>query len=150
MSTQGPYSPQTAIDSSGLGTITWSNPERVVAEDGNRAQSYYITSGSGTGTTHYIKATNFGFAIPTGMRIDGILVEIKKTGSASAPSGGADQSQKDSSVKIVKANGSIGTTNKAKTTQWPYPLAYVSHGGAADLWGESWTPEDITTPISVL
>lgn len=56
----------------------------------------------------------------------------------------------DTTVKIVKADGSIGTTNKGGS-HWqdyvdvglPIPLPYISYGGAADLWDETWTSTDI-------
>jgi len=50
----------------------------------------------------------------------------------------------DKYVKIIKADGSLGTTNKAKIGEnWPTEDTYVSYGGSDDLWGESWTPADI-------
>lgn len=45
----------------------------------------------------------------------------------------------DSEVKIVKADGTIGGTNKAFTaTQWLLTEGYISYGGETDLWGETW------------
>jgi hypothetical protein len=88
-------------------------------------------------TTHYLKATNFGFSIPSGATINGILVEIerKKTGSALI---------KDSSVKIVKSDGTIGSTNQADTVNdWPTSDTYKSYGSSSDLWGETWAYSDI-------
>jgi len=49
----------------------------------------------------------------------------------------------DSSVKIVKADGTIGTTNKASGTSWSATEAYFSYGSSSDLWGETWTAENI-------
>ena len=50
----------------------------------------------------------------------------------------------DSQVRIVKADGTAGTTNKAATsTAWPTTEAYASYGGAADLWDETWTPANV-------
>lgn len=51
-------------------------------------------------------------------------------------------------VKIVKANGSIGTQNKASLAAWGLIAnpGYTSYGGAADLWGETWTAADINDP----
>jgi hypothetical protein len=51
---------------------------------------------------------------------------------------------KDNSIKIVKANGTFGTENKADTaTNWPTTDTYASYGGSSDLWSETWTPADI-------
>ena len=51
---------------------------------------------------------------------------------------------RDSEVKLVKG-GVIQATNKAVTgTDWPTAgLGIASYGGAADLWGGSWTTADI-------
>lgn len=61
-------------------------------------------------------------------------------------------------VKIVKADASLGTTNKASLATWrstPEPdfmgdnwatvanPGYTTYGGEADLWGETWTADDI-------
>jgi hypothetical protein len=86
--------------------------------------------------SHYLKATNFGFAIPTGSAIDGIKVEIeKKNASAGTVS--------DNAVKIVKADGTIGTTNKAAVGNWSAVEAYAVYGGTTDKWDETWTPAAI-------
>lgn len=50
---------------------------------------------------------------------------------------------KDSSVKIVKSDGSIGTTNKASATTWSSTEGFFTYGNSADLWGETWTASDI-------
>lgn len=50
---------------------------------------------------------------------------------------------RDETVKIVKSDGTFGTTNKATLTNIPSVDTYVSYGGSADLWGETWTSTDI-------
>lgn len=72
MATQGPYSPGTMADDSTVGTVTWVNPDNAKASDDVRAIMYY------GGSSHYLKATNFGFSIPAGATINGIVVEIEK------------------------------------------------------------------------
>ena len=88
--------------------------------------------------THYLKATNFGFSIPSGATINGIKVEIERL------AGGANYVY-DEEVKIVKSDGNIGTENKADTvTDWPWEAdAYATYGGPEDLWSETWSPSDI-------
>ena len=49
----------------------------------------------------------------------------------------------DASARIVKSDGAYGTTNKSIEGSWSVTNAYVSYGGSADLWGETWTPADI-------
>ncbi len=45
-------------------------------------------------------------------------------------------------MRIVKG-GTIGSTDKGSATNWPTSDASVNYGGAADLWGESWSYSDI-------
>lgn len=56
-----------------------------------------------------------------------------------------DYTTVEQEVKIVKADGSIGTQNKASLSTWGQTAnpGYTSYGGAADLWGETWTAADI-------
>ena len=132
----GPNSPGTVVDNAAVGTEIWSNPNNAKISD----NIYTGIVVGGVATSHYLKATNFGFSIPVGATIDGILVEIERE----ADQNSADDNVKDSSVKIVKADGSIGATNKADTVnKWPTTDTYKSYGSAIDLWGESWTSTDI-------
>ena len=48
----------------------------------------------------------------------------------------------DHRVRIIKG-GAVGSTDKASGTAWPTSPAYTTYGGASDLWGETWTAEDI-------
>ena len=49
----------------------------------------------------------------------------------------------DSVVKIVKADGSIGSENKKSATVWGNTPSYIPYGSSIDLWSESWTQADI-------
>lgn len=121
----------TAADDSGTGTVAWSNPTKVIMEDADPAT---VTLNTGA-TSHYLKATEFGFNIGTGSTISGIQVSIKRRGSVGAIA--------DSRVRLVKA-GAIQTPDKADTfTPWPLALAWKTYGGATDLWSGTWTPSDI-------
>ena len=46
-------------------------------------------------------------------------------------------------VKIVKSDGSIGSTNKVTSGYIPSSDTYVSYGGSSDLWSETWSVSDI-------
>ena len=48
-------------------------------------------------------------------------------------------------VKIVKSDGSIGTTNRETNTtnNWGTTDLNVTYGTSSDLWEETWTPADI-------
>ena len=130
--TVGPNSPGTVIDDAGVGSFTWSNPGNAAASDNARAT---VSINSTGGISHYLKATNFGFAIPGGATILGILVELELRGS--------DSDVVEERVRIVKG-GVIGATERATGASLPLLTdAVVSFGGDTDLWGETWTPADI-------
>ena len=133
MADTGALSPGTMADDSSVGTISWSDPNNAKASD----DQYSLASAStGTFYSHYLKATNFGFAIPAGATIDGILVEIEKKKGVS----GGTYSEV---VKIIKADGTLGSTNKGNSTNWSSTEGYDSFGGATDLWDESWDADKI-------
>lgn len=131
--TSGPNSPGTMADDATVGTVAWSNPDNA-----KTSNDVYAVAGSSGTVSHYLKATNFGFSIPVGATINGILAEVERKAS------GPDSTSQDNQVKIVKSDGTIGTTDKADTvTNWPTTDAYKSYGSSSDLWGETWTPSDI-------
>jgi hypothetical protein len=134
MASAGPNSPGTAANNTAVGTVAWGSPDNIKASDNVRA---LVANEFSAITSNYIQASNFGFSIPTGATIDGILVEIEIRDNA-----GTGQVY-DSAVKIVKADGSVGSTNKASGTAWPDLDTYRSYGSSSDLWGESWSAENI-------
>lgn len=109
----------------------WSNVSNAGASD----NSYATASLTLNSPTHYLKATNFGFSIPGGSVIEGILVEIEHKESASTVA-------KDNRVRIVKG-GTIGSTDKANAAEWPTSDTYQEYGAFNDLWGETWSATDI-------
>lgn len=132
MSSSGPLSAVTLADDATVGAIAWTNPSSASANDASYATSILLI----TQLTHYLKATNFGFAIPGDATITGILVEIENLSTVNLGTA-------DNSVKIVKADGTFGSQEKASATKWPTSEAYMSYGGSTDLWTETWTPANI-------
>ena len=128
----GPNAPGTGATSS-AGTL-WSNPGNITADDSSYATANMVL---GT-TTRRLEATNFGFAIPTGATIDGIVVTWKrKTSSTSF-------SPRDSQIRIIKG-GAWGATDRASGTTWPTTEGTATYGSSSDLWGETWTAADINS-----
>jgi hypothetical protein len=133
MASQGPLSPGTVLTgfSTALGYgSNFTNPNNIKVSDNT-----YADSPTEIGTS--IQAGNFGFSIPSGSTIDGIVIEFEKKATYSA------SNVSESVVKLVKANGSVGTTNKAAGGYWSLTESYVSYGSSSDLWGDTWTAEDI-------
>ena len=132
MATAGPTAPGTLASDSSIGAVAWSNPGNAAASDNSYATAVI---GAAVTPSEYLKVTNFGFAIPTGATIDGITVAVEHSSSQA-------NRVNDHAVRIVKG-GTIGSTDKGSATNWPTSDASVNYGGAADLWGESWSYSDI-------
>lgn len=133
MASQGPLFPTTTIDDATVGTLAWTNPNNVQADDGSSA-TRNVTNGN---KTHYIKCTGFGFSIPNGSTINGIemTVEAKITNAAT-------NTISDFNIRLVKAD-TIGATNRANNTQFNNAFNPYTWGSSSDLWGDTWTPSDI-------
>lgn len=127
MPSSGPNSPVTVVDDASVGTVAWSNPTRAVSSNNS-----YATAVLGFSViSHYLKSTEFGFAIPAGNTITGIKVEVEvKTGGPQ----GILQS------RLVKG-GVIGSTSKQVLPT--SSEAYLSMGGDGDLWSDTWTVDDV-------
>lgn len=133
----------TAADDAGDGTRAWTNPtnaqgapDATLATNTGQAQDTIESS-------HYLKATNFGFAVSGSATIVGILAKVKRRGSANSDPE-FYQSVIDRRVRIVKGGVIQGTQDKADTgTLWPSVLTEATYGSASDLWGLAWTPTDI-------
>lgn len=112
----------------------WIVPMEITFEDG--VESYISAPSYDTGDISYrLRGSAFGFAIPAGSSIDGIVLEINRW----AINGGA---------KDYRVQFQIGTTlvgdNKASPDAWPTLAAETkSYGGATDTWGRSWTVDEI-------
>ncbi|MDD4319773.1 MAG: hypothetical protein PHW10_05625 [Candidatus Peribacteraceae bacterium] len=128
----GPNSPGTIVDDDSVGTIAWTNPSNAISSDDSYAATDAIIY---TQQSHYLKATNFGFSIPVGATIDGILVEVERTSVGMA-------GVSDAAARIVKSDGAIGTTDNM-IGSWNPTENYYSYGSSFELWGEDWTAEDI-------
>ncbi|MCA9390188.1 DUF2341 domain-containing protein, partial [candidate division WWE3 bacterium] len=60
------------------GTYTWTNPNDAASS--NDVNAYVYKSPPGLGfTSYYLKATDFGFSIPSSATIDGIEVNVEKS-----------------------------------------------------------------------
>jgi hypothetical protein len=130
----GPNSPGTVTNDATIGTTAWSSTSNATASD----DTYAFTSGL-AGANNYLKATNFGFAIPSGSTINGIVVEIERKGGGNGP----NDYIVDNAVKIVKPDGTIGSTDKKSGSYWTSTESYATYGSSSDLWGETWTSDGI-------
>lgn len=125
----------TSAEDTSVGSVSWSNYSNATASDDSRVTVESV----GGYTTYYIKATNFGFNIPTGSTIDGIIVEVEKQ-----VGNGGTGNTKDNSVRLVKG-GTISGDDNASASNWPAngSESFVSYGGTTDLWGLTFDAADI-------
>ena len=52
---------------------------------------------------------------------------------------------KDLAVRLIRADGTFGTTNKASASAWPTSDTVATYGTSSDLWGESLTPDIVNS-----
>jgi hypothetical protein len=131
----GPNSATAGADDNAVGAIAWTNPGNISASD----DSYATATGSNNAISHFLKATNFAFTIPNGATINGIKVEIEM----GLPDALTCQVSR---VSIVKG-GVIGATNRKADASLNIGNVdgYKVYGGAAELWGDTWTAADINS-----
>jgi hypothetical protein len=89
-------------------------------------------------TTEYLRVTDFDFAIPSGATIDGIEVSVERSRT------GGTAGNNDHTIQLTKDGTSRVGSNKAVAGSWPLTTDGVAaYGGAADLWGTTWTDSEI-------
>jgi hypothetical protein len=84
--------------------------------------------------TQILKATNYGFAIPSNATISGIQINVQRVSSAGT--------MVDTNAQVYKA-GTIQAANRSTGAVWPTTPTLASFGGSSDLWGTTWAPSDI-------
>ena len=122
----GPTSSGTQADDNtgSIGTLTWASPSNAASSN----DTYTTITTSGTNqTSHYLKLTNFGFAIPTGESVLGVIVRVEGKCSAG---------QVKINARIV-----IGGTTQTGTTRSEVFGAqsdiYLYFGGHNDIFGQA-------------
>lgn len=122
-------------DLTGIGTVAWTSPGNITADDAAFAVS---TVTAANPQTHYLKASTFGFTIPTGATINGITAEVERlTESGNAPR------NRDNVVQLIKGGTIQGNDKADTTTDWTLTQTIKTYGSASDLWGLSFTDADI-------
>ena len=130
MASEGPRYPgtvATVAGSAGENSDNWVNPGNISADDGTQATITAASYDAGDQSFRLI-GRNFGFTIPAGATIDGLIVEIDRRCFAGAAS--------DFRVQIFDQLGGTfrGDNKAAAATAWPATLAIATYGAANDLW----------------
>ena len=129
MAIVGPKSPTAASGTS------WTNPTNVEANDGSYATCTLPISSDGFSFGSYLSITGFGFSIPIGAIINGIVVDA--WGHADA------NSQVELLCQLLKAGSGSGSSKISDiltTSDEDYTL-----GTSSDLWGATLTYSDVNT-----
>lgn len=142
MASEGPRFPSAAVNLSNAGssenTDAWVSPTNVGADDGAEA-SITAASYDTPDISQILVCSNFGFAIPAGSTIDGIVAEIERRDAAIGAAS-------DNRVQLAKGTtfaSLVGTNKAATTTDWPTAAAIATYGASNDLWGATWTAAEI-------
>ncbi len=85
--------------------------------------------------TNALCASNFGFTIPAGATIDGVVVEIEQSAASSvgSPQSAGIYLTADAATQILSSD------NKASGALWPTTDAYETYGASSDGWNAGLT-----------
>jgi hypothetical protein len=143
--TEGPNSPISA-NFSANGCLScpgseWTNYNNILAADSQWADVTMPGSGFCFQTacfyTRYLMAQNFGFSIPAGAMIDGIVAE--------AICRSAFGEVADTIVRLISSNQLTGNNNSSMTV-WLPAAATITYGSSTDVWGATLTPDSVNHP----
>ena len=122
------------------GTKPWGNPGGITADDSSYASTagvFYTTEGS-----YFLRATNFGFSIPSGATINGITATIRA--NASYYDGFAGDYVYVTSVVLLKG-GTRGGSDLSDSADIISSEASYVYGATNTLWGNTWSASDINS-----
>ena len=120
----------TGANDASIGAVAWTNTGNVTADD-----NAYAHNTASNAITNYLKGTNLGLSVPGGAEILGIEIRFgafRTTNTVTV-----------TNVRIVKSDGTIGTTNLADSVALGTTETVYTYGSNSELWGESWTPADV-------
>lgn len=129
MPSSGPLYP------SASGSSGWTNPTNIFSDNGSTAGT---SSNLQNSNSSWLRGTGFGFAIPAGATIDGIVMEcgcFKDTDSGSSVVVLHE-------ALIVKAGTPTGVT-RGPSASLGTTEQNVSLGGTTDLWGATLSDTDV-------
>lgn len=133
--------PGTMAEDTSFGAGAWGGGGTPIAWGAVEDDQYTQAQTIGASGSYYLVAKNFGFSIPTGSTITGVLTGTRGRTNSSTGSHWAQ-------ARIVKG-GVISGTNQADnasvTASLP-PAAYKSFGGSTNMWGTTLTAEDVNDP----
>lgn len=130
----------TGTDGGEFGNSIWIDTFNIVSSNNTYSVVSLSDGGGADAISNTLKATNFGFSIPSLANIDGIICTVERKASS-------DNAITDYTVRIVK-NGTVpdGSDDKKDDINfWSTVEGDVSYGSPSDLWNTTWTPSDINS-----
>jgi hypothetical protein len=141
-SAKGPSKGSSFSENNSTGSYTWYYPSEARESDDVYTISKLNVNAFSEGSTHYLVATGFDFAIPSGAAICGIEVRLEKHYQVNS---GILSTISDKSVRLLR-NGNPAGSDRAAGETWQTTDALTSYGNVWDPWGTSWTAADINSP----
>ena len=122
----------TVVSDATYGDVPWANPSNATASDDTYATCGPLDNFEGPYAGEYLRCTNFGFAVPAGATIDGIVVTVEgKTSTGTI----------DLNIEALK--GGAGTGGTALGNSITTVETAVAFGTSTSKWGTTWTSTDI-------
>ncbi len=118
------------------GSAVWNTTGNASVSDNQYAT---CTANNSVQVTSYFKAEGFGFNIPAGSTINGVTVNLERSQTGSGTSFYDE-------VALLIRNDAINyaqSYNRSTGIYWPASDGVITYGGSNDLWGQSWTVDDI-------
>ena len=138
MASQGPNFPTSAANNTFLGSVGWVNVTNIETDDNNSATAVLTLMGD---VTNFALGSAFGFSIPAGATINGILLEVKRA------AGLISNIDTSTNGAALTKDGGSNFISKNPSDSWPTVLTYQSYGSSSDLWGTTWTPAQINSNL---
>jgi hypothetical protein len=121
----------TVANDTNIGSVAWVNPTNAQGACDATNATVNLNAGDAT-ISNYLKATNFGFALPSGSTIDGIETVIRIQASAN--------NQFPTLNTRIVTSGTVQTTSTVGgVSQVSSSLADYTFGGPTELYGQSLT-----------
>ena len=128
MALAGPSAPTSASQTPVTGTVAWGTPSNI--ETSGASYATLLVNATSIASEN-LMGEGFGFSIPSGATINGIVVSIAIVNTPLSSYCGLD------SVQLLKAGAVAGTAKTGTFT------STQSFGSSSDLWGTTWTPAQI-------
>jgi hypothetical protein len=132
------FQPASAVNLSAAFNPDWQNPGRATLPDGLYARAGGVDSGK---PSDDLLVSGFHLQVPADATVTGVAVHVLRRKSASG-SGVAV----DASVRLARGGVAV-SADRSHADPWPSAaFETANYGGPGDLWGTTWTPEDVTDP----